>query len=396
MADSPLSGCRVIDASTLFAGPMAAMVLGDFGAEVIKVEHPSRPDPSRTHGPSRYGEGLGWKTLGRNKRTITLDLSKVEGQDIFVRLAATADVVIENFRPGTLERWNLDYERLAAANAGLILARVTGFGQFGPAARKPGFGTLAEAMSGFAAATGERDGPPMLPPFGLADGIASLATTTAITSALLARHTTGKGQVVDVAIIEPILSMLGPQITAYDQLGLITERSGNRSTNNAPRNLYLSADDRWLAVSTSSQNIARRVIGLVGRADLTEEDWFQSASGRVAHGDELDQAVARWIADRTAAEVMAEFERVEAAIAPVYDASDLANDDQLEALGTIITIEDDDLGPIQMQNVLFRLSDTPGRVRFPGRSHGADTNAVLQQLGLTVDELDALRHRKVI
>ncbi len=178
--EGALAGLRVVDVSTLFAGPMAAMHLGDLGAEVIKIEHPRRPDPSRGHGPSKDGHNLWWKTLGRNKRTITLDLSSADGQDAFVRLAATADVVIENFRPDTLERWNLGYQRLSAENPGLVLARVTGFGQVGPYRRRPGFGTLAEAMSGFASLTGEPDGPPTLPPFGLADGVASLATAFAV------------------------------------------------------------------------------------------------------------------------------------------------------------------------------------------------------------------------
>lgn len=200
----PLSDIRVVDASTLFAGPMAAMHLGDMGADVIKVEHPSRPDPARGHGPAKDGHNLWWKTLGRNKRTMTLDLSRQPGQELFVRLAATADVVIENFRPGTLERWNLGYERLAETNRGLVLARVTGFGQVGPYRRRPGFGTLAEAMSGFAALTGAPGEPPTLPPFGLADGVASLATAYAVMTALHAREQTGRGQVVDMAIIEPM------------------------------------------------------------------------------------------------------------------------------------------------------------------------------------------------
>src|SRR5690606_27732624 len=196
---TPLHGLRVIDASTLFAGPMTAMHLGDMGAEVIKVEHPTHPDPARGHGPSKDGQNLWWKTLGRNKRTVAIDLHTDGGRDAFLRLARTADVVVENFRPGTLGRWELGYEQLAAENPGLVLARVTGFGQIGPYRSRPGFGTLAEAMSGFAASTGEPDGPPTLPPFGLADGIASLATAYAIMVALHARASNGgRGQVVDV------------------------------------------------------------------------------------------------------------------------------------------------------------------------------------------------------
>src|SRR6185437_2624190 len=222
-----LSGVRVLDLATLFAGPLAATLLGDFGAEVIKVEHPTQPDPSRGHGPSKDGVGLWWKLLGRNKRTITLDLSTAGGRATLLRLAGTADVIIENFRPGTLEKWDLGWPELSAANPRLVLARVTGFGQFGPYAHRPGFGTLAEAMSGFAAITGEPDGPPTLPPFGLADAIAALTTSYAVMAALRARDATGRGQVVDLALIEPILTVLGPQPLWYDQLGHVQPRTAN-------------------------------------------------------------------------------------------------------------------------------------------------------------------------
>ena len=315
----PLAGVRVVDAATLFAGPLAATFLGDFGAEVIKIEHPVRPDAARTHGPSRDGVGLWWKTLGRNKRTVTIDLSLPDGAELLLRLAKESDVLIENFRPGTLERWGIGPAELHDANPRLVIARVTAFGQFGPMARQPGFGSIAEAMSGFAAITGEPDGPPTLPPFGLADGIAALATSFAVTSALRSAEASGRGQVVDVAIIEPIMMMLGAQITTFDQLGTIQRRLGNRSVNNAPRNVYLTADDEWVAVSTSSQSIAERVVRLVGRADLVEQPWFATGHQRAQHADELDDAVGTWIAARPTAEVLAAFEAAEAAIGPVYD-----------------------------------------------------------------------------
>ena len=392
----PLAGVRVIDAATLFAGPLAAMHLGDLGADVVKVEHPRRPDPSRGHGPAKDGQNLWWKTLGRNKRTMTLDLSHERGQEVFRRLAAGADVVIENFRPDTLERWNLGYAELSAGNPGLILVRVTGFGQVGPYRRRPGFGTLAEAMSGFAAMTGEPDGPPTLPPFGLADGITALATAFAVTSALHARAASGRGQVIDLAIIEPMLSVLGPQITRWDQLGTVQPRTGNRSANNAPRNTYRCADGRWVAVSTSSQSIAERVMRLVGRPEVIEEPWFATGSGRAGHVEELDAAVAGWVASRTRDEVVAEFERVEAAVAPVYDASDIAADPQLAALETVLRVPDPDFREVAMQNVLFRLSETPGSVRWTGRAHGADTSEVLGELGYSPDDVAALRSEGVV
>ncbi|WP_326788355.1 CaiB/BaiF CoA transferase family protein [Streptomyces sp. NBC_00151] len=391
-----LDGVRVLDLATLFAGPLAATMLGDFGAEVVKVEHPTQPDPSRGHGPSKEGIGLWWKLLGRNKRTITLDLSKRGGRATLLRLAAEADVIIENFRPGTLEKWDLGWEELSAANPRLVLARVTAFGQFGPYAHRPGFGTLAEAMSGFAAITGEPDAPPTLPPFGLADSIAGLATAYAVLTALRARDRTGEGQVIDMAIIEPILTVLGPQPIWYDQLGHVQPRTGNRSANNAPRNTYRTADGSWVAVSTSAQSIAERVMRLVGRPDVIDEPWFATGADRARHADVLDGAVGAWIAERTRDEVLAAFEKAEAAIAPVQDVRDVMSDPQYQALDTVTSVDDPELGPLRMQNVLFRLSATPGAIHWAGRPHGADTDAVLGELGLTTTEIQELRAEGVL
>ncbi|MFI6993261.1 CaiB/BaiF CoA transferase family protein [Nonomuraea wenchangensis] len=391
-----LGDLRVIDAATLFAGPSAAMMLGDFGADVIKIEHPRRGDPSRGHGASAGGVGLWWKTLARNKRTAAVDLSRAEGQEILRRLCERSDVLIENFRPGTLERWDLDPEDLLKLNPRLIVARMTGFGQHGPMARQPGFGTLAEAMSGFAAMTGRPDGPPTLPPLALADGIAGLAMSYAIMLALHARERTGRGQVIDLAIIEPIMGLLGPQMTAYKALGVVPRRTGNRSSSNAPRNTYRTRDGRWLAISTSAQPIAERVVTLVGRPDLVEQPWFATGQGRVQHVDELDEAVASWIAERDAAEVVARFEEAQAAVAPIYDVTDIAQDPQYEALGTFVELPDEELGTVTMQNVMFRLSDTPGEIRWPGRPLGRDTDAVLDELDYSRERVAELREAGVI
>jgi formyl-CoA transferase len=396
MADEKaLGGLKVVDAATLFAGPLAATMLGDFGADVLKVEHP-RGDPARTHGYAKNGVGLWWKTLGRNKRAVTLSLSKPDGQEVFKRLAADADVVIESFRPGTLERWNLGYEALSEANPGLVLARVTGFGQFGPYKNRPGFGTLAESMSGFAHVTGQPDGPPTLPPFGLADGIAALATAFAVMTALRARDVTGRGQVVDMAIIEPIFTILGPQPTAYDQLGVVQQRSGNRSVNNAPRNTYKTKDGHWVAVSTSAQSIAERVMRLVGHPEYIDEPWFASGSERAKHADELDAAVQDWISSRTQDEVVEAFEEVSAAVAPIYDIEGIMGDPQYEALNSIITLDDPELGPLKMQNVLFRLSETPGEVRSTGPRLGEHNDEVYRELGIGEDELRELSEKGVV
>ncbi|MEQ3549770.1 CoA transferase [Pseudonocardia nematodicida] len=390
-----LDGIRVLDIATLFAGPLAATVLGDFGAEVIKIEHP-KGDPVRTHGADKDGIGLWWKMLSRNKKGITLYLGSARGQELFRDLVADADVVVENFRPGTMERWGIGYDELSRINPGLVLARVTGFGQFGPYSRRPGFGTLAEAMSGFAAITGEPDGPPTLPPFGLADGIAGITTAFGVLAALRARDTTGRGQVLDMALIEPLLTVLGPQAIVWDQLGSLPIRTGNRSTNNAPRNTYRARDGRWLAVSTSAQSIAERVMRLVGRPDLVDEPWFASGAQRALHADELDGAVAAWVAERDLDVAMEEFEKAEAAVAPIYTVADIFADPQYTALGTIGRYHDEELGEVRFPGPMFRLSETPGSVRATGPRKGRDTADVLARYGVDPAELDRLRADGVV
>ncbi|GAB3976527.1 CoA transferase [Actinoallomurus acanthiterrae] len=396
MTDQALHGLTVIDTATLFAGPLAATMLGDFGADVIKIEHPDKSDPVRDHGASKNGVGLWWKVISRNKRAVTLYLGTSEGQELFKRLIANADVFVENFRPGTLERWGLAPESLLEINPRLVVARVTGFGQVGPYASRPGFGTLAEAMSGFAAITGEPGGPPTLPPFGLADGIAALATAYAIMTALRARDVTGRGQVVDMAIIEPILTLLGPQPTVYDQLGIVQPRTGNRSSNNAPRNTYRTKDGTWVAISTSAQSVAERVMRLVGCPEFIDRPWFSSGAGRAEHVDALDEAVGGWISRHTREEVIRAFEQAQAAIAPIYDVRDVLADPQYAALDSIITIDDPELGPVRMQNVVFRLSETPGRIRWAGPPRGAHNAEVYGRLGLSEEQLADLRAKRVI
>jgi crotonobetainyl-CoA:carnitine CoA-transferase CaiB-like acyl-CoA transferase len=392
----PLEGIKVVEAATLFAAPLAAMFLGDYGADVIKIEHPHSVDPARGHGPSKNGVGLWFKALARNKRLVTLDLSKPAGADLFLRLAERSDVVLENFRPGTLERWGVGWDELSAVNPRLVLARVSGFGQTGPYAGRAGFGTLAEAMSGFAVLNGEPDGMPLLPPLALADGVAALATAFAILTALRAREQTGRGQVVDTSLVEPLLTLLGPQLTAYDLLGELQPRTGNRSSHNAPRNVYRTADGSWVAVSASATSIAERVLRLVGRPDLAEEPWFASGAGRAAHVDEIDAAVAAWIVERPRAEVLAAFEAAEAAIAPIYDARDIVADSHLAAVGAFHLLDDEELGAITMTNVVSRLSETPGAIEWAGGRHGRDTAVVFAELGVYEEELARLRGAGVV
>ncbi len=401
MATQPsgvLQGIRVLDIATLFAGPFLATILGDFGAEVIKIEHPSGGDPSRGHGYKKNGVPLWWKMLGRNKKTVTLYLGDPRGQELFLRLTQQADVVVENFRPGTLERWNIGWETLHAINPKLILARVTGFGQFGPRAREPGFGTIAECMSGFAAITGEPNGPPTLPPFGLADGISAISGAVAVMMALYHRDVhSAEGQVIDLAIIEPILSVLGPQPTVYDQLGIKQARMGNRSVNNAPRNTYRTRDGRWVAISTSATSVAKRVMQLVGHPEVVEEPWFAEGRTRAEHADLLDGMVSNWIAARDLDEVLKRFRESEAAITPVYDIEQVMADEQYRARESIVSIEDPDLGAVKMQNVLFRMSGTPGAIRHAGKALGADNDEIYGgRLGLSEEDLRELRERHVI
>lgn len=392
----PLEGLKVVDSATLFAGPLAAGLLGDYGADVIKLEHP-KGDPARNHGAKKNGVPLWWKQVSRNKKSLALNLSSPDGQAVMRDLVADIDVWVENFRPGTLERWGLGYDVLSAINPKLVLTRVTGFGQFGPHSRRPGFGTLAEAMSGFAALTGEVDGPPTLPPFGLGDGVAGISAAFATMVALHAREATGKGQVVDVALIEPLMSIVGPHAIIFDQTGTKQKRTGNRSAKNAPRNTYRTKDNKWVAISTSSDSIAQRVMHLIGWPEVVDEPWFKTAGGRVQHVDELDGRVAEWIAARPMNEVIAAFEKAEAAIAPVYDVEDILADPQMQALDTITTVHDEDLGPVRMQNVIARLSGTPGAIRFTGRALGADTDAILGALpGYDAVRIAELRAGKVV
>jgi crotonobetainyl-CoA:carnitine CoA-transferase CaiB-like acyl-CoA transferase len=394
----PLAGLRVIDVSTILAGPLTCQVLGDFGADVIKVEHPRHGDGMRNHGHSKDGVPLWWKVLSRNKRTVGLYLGDPEGAELFLRLVETADVVVENFRPGTLERWGVGYEAMKERNCGIILARVTGFGQAGPYASRPAFGTLAESMSGFAAITGQPDGPPTLPPFGLADSIAGITGVGAVMMALYQRDARGgTGQQIDLSILEPLVTVLGPQPIVYDQLGIVQQRRGNRSENNAPRNTYRTKDGRWVAISASATSIAERVMRLVGHAEVIDEPWFASGAERAKHADLLDGYVASWIGARTREEVIEAFEQAQAAVAPVYDVAELMDDPQVQALDMITTVDDPELSAVRMQNVLFRMSQTPGSIRFTGRDLGADTDTVLgTELGLPAEKLTELRERGIV
>lgn len=394
----PLEGLRVLDASTILAGPLCCQILGDFGADVIKIEHPVYGDSMRGHGGQKDGVSLWWKEISRNKRTIGLNLGSPDGAAVFLQMAASTDVIVENFRPGTLERWGIGPRELHSVNPQLVLVRLTGFGQTGPYSSRPGFGTLAEAMSGFAYVTGDPDGPPTLPAFGLADSICGIAASSAVMMALRHRDVnSGGGQVIDMSILEPIMTAVGPGPTVYDQLGTIEERHGNRSTNNAPRNTYRTRDGHWVAVSSSAQSIAERIMTLVGHPELLHEDWFATGRGRADNVDLIDGYVSAWIGERDRTEVLAEFEDVGGAVAPVYSAKDVVEDRHIRETKMLVEVDDPDLGPILMHNVMWRMSETPGSIRFTGRSLGADTEQILTgELGYSATEVAALRERRVV
>jgi crotonobetainyl-CoA:carnitine CoA-transferase CaiB-like acyl-CoA transferase len=393
----PLSGVRVLDVSTILAGPLCCQILGDFGAEVIKIEHPRNGDNMRGHGTQKDGIPLWWKEISRNKRTVAVNLGQPDGAEVLRTLAATADILVENFRPGTLERWGIGPDVLHEANPDLVIVRVSGFGQTGPYSARAGFGTLAEAMSGFAALTGEQDGPPTLPSFGLADSIAGIAGAAAAVMALRHREVQGgSGQVVDLSLLEPIMTAVGPSPTIYQQLGVVEARHGNRSTNNAPRNTYRTRDDKWVAVSTSAQSIAERVMRLVGHPEVIDEPWFATGGQRVQHVDELDGYVGGWIAERDRTDVMAAFEEAGAAIAPVYDARDIVEDPHVRQTEMLTEVDDADFGKVLMHNLMWRMSETPGEIRFTGRALGADTDAVLTEAGISAERLAELRENGVV
>ena len=368
-----LEGLRVVDMATVFAGPGTARHLADFGASVVKVEAPGG-DGVRRMGwfPPEGGDSYTWKLLGRGKRCVVLDLKTPSGLAAMLQLVEGADVLIENFRPGTLERLGLGPEVLHARNPGLVLLRVTGFGQAGPYAQRPGFATMAEAMSGFAAINGEPDGPPLLPPIALTDEVAALAGAFSVMVALRHRDRTGEGQVIDVNLLESMLQMMSALPSASAHLGYEQPRLGSGIPYTVPRGTYQCSDGAWVAISTSAESVAHRVLELVGVGDDTR---FASFEGRAAHREELDAVVQRWIAARASTDVFAAFDQAEAAIAPVYRMGELLADPHVVARDVIIEVDG-----VRMQGPTARLSRTPAVIRHAGRTLGADTAEVLAEL----------------
>jgi formyl-CoA transferase len=395
--EQPLEGLKVIDCSTLLAGPWTATLLGDFGADVIKIEHPDGGDSIRHHGD--YDEELQWLTVGRNKKSVPIDLHDEEGQAILHDLVEEADVFIENFRPGRLEEWNLGWETLSQINPNLVMVRATGFGQTGPYKDLPGFGTLAEAMSGFANLTGEADAPPSLPPFGLADSIAALHSTFATMFALYWRDVNGgTGQYIDTSILEPIFgAIMQSHVVEYSERGIVRKRMGNRNPYSAPRNTYKTKDDEWVAISTSSESIAKRVLKMVGGEDLVNDPRFQTMKDRVTNVEELDDIIQEWFSQFTRAEAIAKFEEADAAIAPVYDIEDIFEDDFFWERDALVEVEDETHGEVTMQGVFPKMSKTPGRIDHAGPPLGAHTlEVLLAETSLTEEEIHELERDGIL
>lgn len=393
-----LDGIRVLDLATLAAAPLAATYLGEFGADVIKIEQPGGGDPIRSWGNQRDDVGLMWKSVSRNKRSITCNLRVPDGQDLVRKLVAHADVVIANTRPQTLRKWGLDYEALRAVNDRIVMLHITGFGLSGPKSERPGFGTLGEAMSGFANITGEADGPPTLPPFMLADGVASLNGAYAVMMALYHRDVHGApGQLIDINLIDPLARLLEQTLLGYDQLGLVPTRAGNRWDISAPRNTYQTKDGRWLAMSGSSPTLALRVFRAIGRADLVDDADFSDPQRRLARAREVDSVVADWVATKTLDEAMAVLDAEQVAAAPVYDITDLVADEQLAHREVFVKVGDSQLGAMTVQAPVPRFSGSEGRVEHLGPRLGEhNTEVYADLLGLTSPDIDDLHARGVL
>ncbi|WP_299007502.1 CaiB/BaiF CoA-transferase family protein [uncultured Caulobacter sp.] len=398
MTEGPLSGLRVIEMGSLIAGPFCGQVLGDFGAEVIKLEDPKVGDPMRQWGRSKpKGLSPWWPVIGRNKKSVTIDLRTEEGRDIARALIAKADVVVENFRPGTLEKWGMGYEALAKTNPGLIMARVSGFGQTGPYSKRAGYALVGEAMGGLRHITGEPDRPPARAGISIGDSLSGLNAALGVMMALHARQRTGKGQVVDAAIYESVLTVMENLITEYDLTGYIRERSGAVLPGIAPSNVYPTRSGELVLIGANQDTLFKRLCDLMGRPDLVEDPRYRDHAARGAHQAELDARIAAWTADQDIEDLLPKLEAAGLATGRIYRAPDMLDDPQFQARQSIVTVPHPVFGQVKMQNAFPRLTETPGAVRWPGPMLGEHTDAVLAELaGLDAEALADLRARSVI
>lgn len=386
----PLAGVTVLELGTMYAAPTAGRMLRDFGARVIKVEDPSSGDFARQWTPQHEGMSIGFARLNSGKESIGIDLRRTEGRDLVRRLAATVDVVVESFRPGRLEDWGLGYDVLSAENPGLVLTRVSGFGQTGPYRERPGFGTVAETASGYAFINGWPDSPPTSPPFGFADSIAGLSAAFGTATALFNRTRTGTGDVVDVALYEPLMFILGDLILNYTATGFIQQRVGNGSGSASPRGIYRAADGRWLSIAASNQTIALRLFEAMGRTELREDPKFATNVARMANNDELQEIVTSWVAQRPRAEVLADLDSHEVVAAAVNDAKDIVEDPHFRER-TLVDLAGTALGKVLMPGPVLHMDSYAGPVYDGVPRIGEHTDAVLPELlQMDTEELSGL------
>ena len=393
--EGPLGGVTVLDLPRLVAGNMVSLQLADFGAEVIKIEPAAKGDPLRQW--ITDGIPVTWKVYGRNKKSVSLDLRQDAAKDILLRLVDQADVMIENYRPGTLEEMGLGPEVLHARNPKLILVRVSGFGQTGPYKHRPGFGTLVEAMSGFAYRNGFADREPVLPPLAMADMIAGLSGAMSVLIALREREVKGgDGQVIDLSLLEPIFSILGAEPAWHQVTGEVRDRVGSGSNTASPRNVYATKDGKWLAMSGSMQSMAERIFRVIGRADMNDDPKFLTNADRVENRIEVDEIVGGWIGERTLDECMEIFDGESVTVAPVYDIEQIMEDPHFRAREIIVDLPDEEMGTVAMHNITPRLSGTPGSFARPAPLLGQHNAEILGRIGIDAVDLADLKDNGVI
>lgn len=393
----PLSGVKVLDISTVIAGPLSSTLLGDLGAEVLKVELPGQGDHLRQLPPHKDGKSLWSKVANRNKRGITLDLRRPEGIGIFERLLPRYDVLVENFRPGTLDKWGLGMQRLTQLRPDLIVLRVTGFGQTGPYRNRPGFARIFEAMSGFVNLCGERDGPPMYPGFPVSDALTGLFGAYAISAALLHRERSGEGQEIDLAATEAMFRVLDFMAIEYDQLGVVRGRQGNLNAYSAPSDVYLTRDGKWVALAVSAPTVFRRLALAMDRADLLEDADFNTNAARIRNRERIESITRQWFGARSLEEVESVLRGHDVSFSPIYDIGDIFSDPHFAERNMIIPVDDADLGRVRMQAVVPRFSRTPGSVWRSGPEPGEHNDEVYgDELGLAAATRERLERDGVI
>ena len=393
---APLDGIRVLELGALIAGPFCAKTLGDFGAEVIKVEPPGEGDGLRKWRRMRNGTSLWWHVQSRNKKSITCDLRQPEGQQIVRRLARRAHIMIENFRPGALERWNLGWEALAAENPQLILVRISGYGQSGPYRERPGFAAIAEALGGMRYITGFPDRPPVRPNLSIGDTIAALH---GVIGALLALHAVkngARGQVIDVALYESVFNCMESLLPEYDAQGYVRERSGSTLPGIAPSNLYPCSDGSYVLIAGNADSLFRRLMSAIGRADLRDDPALARNDGRAAEMQRIDDAIAEWTRRRTQAEVLAAMEAAEVPAGRIYTAADIATDPHYAARGMIEQITAADGEPLKVPGIVPKLSATPGAIRTQAPKLGEHTDEVLREIGYADTDIARLRAAGIV